>query len=384
MTRRLMAGFLNLALLVMLAAAVTSLVHDSMVLSGRSHGLPGLATALGILGLLTAVVVYGLMLLTPMVPKRTFIPLTLCGLLTTLLALPLLIYFYTHSALISWGMSLAQLLLWVVILRRLRGSWKLRWPLITAEQLETRAFRWRNFCGFILLHLVVLLPALVIYLLGCGSLAVSHFTDGFVSLRPAGLTMQVRKYIRDDGKTVELVPMSHIGEPEFYQTLAASFSPKATVLMEGVSDKQDMLKEKVGYTKTARDLGLSEQHEVFKPQGELVAADVDIGQFSKVTLECLKKTMVIHTKGINAETLPLLMQASPEDLPQKLFYDLLTRRNEHLLTVFEERLHQSDHLIIPWGAAHMPGISAGVLKAGFHLQETKDYVAIRFSGRIGR
>jgi hypothetical protein len=33
--------------------------------------------------------------------------------------------------------------------------------------------------------------------------------------------------------------------------------------MEGVSDKQDMLKEKVGYTKTAKDLGLSEQHEVF-------------------------------------------------------------------------------------------------------------------------
>jgi hypothetical protein len=364
MTRRLIAGFLNLALLVTLAAAVTSLVHDSMVLSGQSRGLPGLATALGILGLLTAVVVYGLMLLTPMVPKRFFMPLTLCGLLTSLLALPLLIYFYTHSALISWGMSLAQLLLWVVILRRLRGSWKLRWPLITAEQLETRPFRWRNFCGF--------------------SLAVSHFTDGFVSLRPAGLTMQVRKYTRDDGKTVELVPMSHIGEPEFYQTLAASFSPQAAVLMEGVSDKQDMLKEKVGYTKTAKDLGLSEQHEVFKPQGELVAADVDIGQFSKVTLECLKKTMIIHAKGINAETLRLLMQASPEDLPQQLFHDLLTRRNEHLLTVFEERLHQSDHLIIPWGAAHMPGISAGVLKAGFRLQETKDYVAIRFGGRKSR
>jgi hypothetical protein len=380
MTRRLIAGFLNLALLVMLAAAVASLVHDSMVVFSKSAGLPGLTAVFGILGLFTAVVVYGLMVITPMVPKRFFIPLTLCGLLTTLLALPLLIYFYTHSAWISWGMSLAQLLLWVVIVCRLRGSWKLRWPWIIAEQLETRPFRWRNFCGFILLHLVVLLPALGIYLFGCGSLAVSHFTDKFVSLRPGGLTMQVRKYTRGDGKIVELVPMSHIGEPEFYQSLAISFSPTATVLMEGVSDEQEILKEKVGYKKTATDLGLAEQQAVFKPQGKLVPADVDLRNFSKVTLECLKKTMAIHAKGINAETLPLLLQPAPADLPENLFHDLLTRRNERLLTVLREQLRHSDHVIIPWGAAHMPGISAGVLQAGFRLQETKDYLAIRFGG----
>ena len=94
--------------------------------------------------------------------------------------------------------------------------------------------------------------------------------------------------------------------------------------------------------------------------------------------------MVIHTKGITAETLTTLMEPSFEDLPQQLLNDLLTRRNEHLLTVFQERLASSDHLIIPWGAAHMPGISRGVLKAGFHLQETRERVAIRFGGVKGR
>jgi hypothetical protein len=174
--------------------------------------------------------------------------------------------------------------------------------------------------------------------------------------------------------------MSHIGEPEFYQTLAASFSPTATVLMEGVSDQQHMLKDKVGYTQTAKDLGLAEQQEIFKPQGKIVPADVDLASFSAVTLECLKKTMLIHSKGINAGTLPTLLQPAPSDLPEKLFHDLLTRRNKHLLAVLTEQLSHTDEIVIPWGAAHMPGISAGVLKAGFKLQETKDYIAIRFGG----
>ncbi len=229
-------------------------------------------------------------------------------------------------------------------------------------------------------HLFVGVPSVVIYLLAYNSLAVSHFTDGFISLRSGGVTVQVRKYLREDGKTVELVAMSHIGDPEFYQIFTASFSPLATVLMEGVSGKSHLMTEPVGHTKTAKDLGLAEQHEVFKPQGKLIAPDVDLSEFSNITLDCLKETMVIHTTGLTAETLPILMQPSSAELPQQLFNDLLTRRNEHLLEVLRDQLEISDHVIVPWGAAHMPGISAGGLQAGFHLQTSKDYMAVRFSG----
>lgn len=379
-----MAVFLNFALVLFTANAAVSLVSESLVLFLKIDAVAGIAGFFGVLSLLVGLVIYGLMAVTPLVPKRIFLPLTVFGPVASLVALPVMIYGFQHLEWIVWGSSLGQFLLCMVILYRLRGSWEFRWPLVAVGELGAEAFRWRNSIGFVAVHLFVALPAVVVYLLTCGSLAVNHFSDGFVSLQPSGVTMQVRKYAREDGKTVELVPMSHIGEPEFYRALAASFPPTATVLMEGVSDKGKVMAEPISYTKTAKDLGLAEQHEVFRPQGEVISADVDIGQFSKGTLEFLKLTMTIHTKGITAETLSTLFKPSSEDLPQQLFSDLLTRRNEHLLRVFQERLASSDQLIIPWGAAHMPGISRGVLKAGFHLQETQERVAIRFGGVKGQ
>lgn len=379
--RSVIAGFLSLTLAVSLVNAVVSLASDSLVVFFGSHALVGVLGWVAIPALLMALAVYGLMLLTPMVPKRFFLPITLCGPVTALAALPFLIYFHEHSERIAWAVSLVQALVCFVVVYRLRGSWGFRWPLFAVDQLETRSFRWGNSIGFLTAHLFLALPAVVIYLIACSSLALSHFTGGFVALRPEGVIMQVRKYTRDDGKTVELVPMSHIGETEFYQSLAASFSPTAAVLMEGVSDKEKLLENKVGYKQTAKELGLAEQQEVFKPKGELIPADVDLSQFSKVSLEYLKKTMIIHSKGINAETLPLLMEPAPGDLPQRLLKDLLTQRNRHLLEMMEAQLKKSDHVIIPWGAAHMPGISTGVLEAGFRLQDTEDFVAIRFGGK---
>jgi hypothetical protein len=376
--RPVVAAFLNFALLVFLAAAFVSLASDSLIAFAGNRTLEGLAGLIAFPALLTSLAVYGLMALTPMVPKRIFLPLTLFGPLAGLLALPLLVYFYRDSAWIAWGISLGQVWVCVAMFHQLRASRKFTWPPLAVEQLGTGRFRWRGFFGFVAIHLFLVLPLVAVYLAGCGGLAVNHFTGGFVSLRPAGVTMQVRKYIRDDGKTVELVPMSHIGEPEFYHTLADSFSPTAAVLMEGVSDKGHLLETKVGYAKTAKDLGLTEQREAFKPKGELIPADVDIGQFSQPTLDLLKKTMLVHSKGITAETLPILLQPTPKELQQGLLDDLLLRRNAHLLTVLRERLLTSDNVIIPWGAAHMPGVSAGVLAAGFRLQETEDHIAIRF------
>jgi hypothetical protein len=376
--RSAIAGFLSLTLAVSLANAVVSLASDSLVVFFGNHALVGILGWVAVPALLMALAVYGLMLLTPMVPKRHFLPITLCGPVTALAALPFLIYFHQQSEGIAWAISLVQAIVCFMVVYRLRKSWNFRWPLFAVDQLETRSFRWGNFIGFLTAHLFLALPAVVIYLVVCSSLALNHFTGGFVDLRPEGVIMQVRKYTRDDGKTVELVPMSHIGETEFYQSLAASFSPTAAVLMEGVSDKEKLLENKVGYKQTAKELGLAEQQEVFKPKGELIQADVDLSQFSKVSLEYLKKTMVIHAKGISPETLPLLMEPAPGDLPKRLLEDLLTQRNRHLLEVMEAQLKKSDHVIIPWGAAHMPGISEGVLEAGFRLQDTEDFVAIRF------
>lgn len=382
--RPLLATLLSVALALFLADAVASLLGDSLLLLTGNRALSVVAGIVAIPTLLMALLVYLLMALTPMIPKRLFLPLTLFGPVASLIALPLLIHFYQNIAWIAWGISLCHVVLCLAILRGMQGSWKFRWPWISAGRLNPCGFRWGNLVGFVAANLLVALPVVVIYLGFCTSLAVNHFSDGFVSLRPSGVTMQVRKYARDDGKTVELVPMSHIGEPEFYHALAASFPATATLLMEGVSDHDNLLPEKVSYRQTAKSLGLAEQQEVFKPGGRLVPADGDINQFSKGTVDFLKRTLGVHAKGADAGTLPLFVESPAPDILQQLLNDLLINRNRHLLTVLDEQLPQSDHIIIPWGAAHMPGIAQGVLKAGFTLQDTEDLVAIRFPGAKGK
>ena len=190
----------------------------------------------------------------------------------------------------------------------------------------------------------------------------------------------MRRYTRNDGKTIQLFPMSHIGEPDFYRRLAQSFPSNSIILMEGVTDDRNLLTNKPTYKRMATSLGLAEQHEEFNPtQGEMVPADVDVEQFTSSTIGFLNLVMLIHAKGVNTETMLKLMRFSPPPhYEEQLLEDLLRKRNRHLLEELHARLSQTEHIIVPWGAAHMPGIAAEIQKAGFRLDETREYVAIRF------
>jgi hypothetical protein len=133
----------------------------------------------------------------------------------------------------------------------------------------------------------------------------------------------------------------------------------------------------------ATSLGLAEQHEAFRPtQGEIVPADVDVEEFTPDTIGLLNMAMLIHSKGLNAETLLEVLRFSPPPhYEEELLNDLLRKRNRHLLEELHARLPQTEHIIIPWGVAHMPEIAAEIQKAGFHLVETRDYPVIRFGSR---
>jgi hypothetical protein len=376
--RPLLVLLLSVGLGLFLADAVISLVDESLIRLLDLHVLTWLRMPLSLFTMLLALVIYGLMGLTPMIPKRVFLPLALFNPVATLVAIPCLIYFYGRIHQIAWGIAFGQVLLGLIILYRVQGGLKFRWPLVPAPQLKDRRFSWRNLSVFLLVNVVVLVPAVFVYLGLCAVLAVNHFSDGFLALRPSGFTVQVRKYIRADGKTIQLVPMLHIGEPEFYQTLAQSFPTNALILMEGVTDNRNLLTNKITYERMAATLGVAEQHEEFKPRGELVRADVDVAQFSSNTLAGLNLVMLIHARGMTPETLIKLMQFSPPHFEEQLFDDLLRKRNRHLMGEIQTRLLQAENLIVPWGAAHMPEIAEEIQKAGFQVDETQEYVAIRF------
>ena len=381
--RQLIFFLLNLCLILFLADAVLSLADETF------QGFFSITFLAGIRGLLaTFMMLFGLGLyfmigLTPVIPKRFFLPITLFNPALMLLAVPAWIYFTNSAHLVTWSISLLQVLVGAVILRQMRGSLNLRWPLVPQSCVEGKLFSWPNLASFCAVNLVIVLPCIVGYLLFCTARAVDHFTDGFVALRRVGFTMRVRKYVRDDGKSILLVPMSHIGEPEFYHSLSQSFPTNSTILMEGVTDDKNLLTNHITYKRMANSLGLAQQQREFKPSPvQMVMADIDVDQFSPRTIDFLNVVMLIHTRGLTAQNFLLLMQSSQSpEFEQQIFSDLLGKRNAHLLQQINEYLPQSEGLVVPWGAAHMPGISREIQKSGFHLASSQEFVAIRFGHR---
>jgi hypothetical protein len=380
-----MAIFLSLCLGLFLADAFISLCDDSLGLFFHTEALSVFRGIVFTFAFLAALATYVAMAFAPMIPKRYFLPLCLFNPVSQLVLIPCMIYFYPELRLVIWCISICQALLGLVLLYSLQRGQQARWPLVPESRIAPRPFSWKNFIGFVAVNLFVLIPVAAVYLFFCAGLAADHFSDGFVKVEAKGIIVQERKYARDDGKTIELYPMVHVAESDFYRSVLASFPTNSLILMEGVSDSKNLLTNKISYKRVATALGLSEQHEGFKPSpAELVRADVDVSQFSSNTLSMLNVAMLIHSKGLTPETLlPITQFQETPNFQDQLIDDLLTKRNAHLLGEINSRLSETRNIIIPWGAAHMPGISKELQKEGFHLQESHDYLAIRFGHHSG-
>jgi len=383
--RQLLAALLSVSLILFLVDAAISFADASLTLFCHWHFLSGIALIIGFFNIVSTGLIYLLMGITPMVPKRWFLPPTLFCLAALLAFFPLALYsIYYPGRLewICWCITVIQVIFGLVLLYLLLGGFKFRWPLLAVNQLNLRRFSWLNLFGFVLANIFVLLPAAIIFLFFSAAVAVERFSDGFVTLRPDGLTVQVRKYVREDGKTIELFPMAHVADAGFYRQVSQTFPTNSLILMEGVSDTGNLLTNKINYKRMAQSLGLAEQHEAFTPgRGKMVRADVDLGVCSKETIGFLNLVMLVHARGLNPAVLEQLTRYSPPpNFEEQLFADLLGKRNQHLLEEIQARLPESDNLMIPWGAAHMPGIARGILKNGFHLDQTQEYMVIRFRG----
>lgn len=378
----ILAAVLSLILVLFSGSAVLTFSSDSLFLLFQRQDLAATAALLSIVMLFAGFLACVLVAIFPGIPKRVLLPVGLFIPVVGIGVIPLFVYHHEHAALIAWFVSLGQVLLAGFIIHRIHGGLKPRWPLFPERLLANRGFGWGNLTAVTLSGFLLLLPALVLYTAFSAKLAIEHFTEGFVIARPGGISMQVRNYIRDDdGRRIMLVPMSHVGEPEFYHSLSASFPKDAVILLEGVTDLKKITAVHSDYSKMATAIGGVKQTEVFKPQGELVAADVDMSSFSPATLGLLKTAMLIHAKGVTAETLPLLMKPTPPGLEKQLMEDILTKRNHHLLGVIRERLPTSEDIIVPWGAAHMPELAREIRKMGFRLVDTREFLAIRFGSR---
>ena len=378
--RHLLVILLNLFLALFLASGFVSLMDDSLVLIFGLHLLTVMNGILTFIAMLAAVLVYGLMGLTPMIPKRVFLPVTLFYVASLLVSLLILIYTFDRAPQGDWVLSLCQVLLVVGLVWWLQGGVKFRWPIVEDKHLGDRSFSWGNLSVFVLVNVFVLLPAVLVSVFFLAALAVDHYSEGFMALRPNGFSVQVRKYVRNDGKTIELFPMAHVADARFYQKVSQTFPTNSIILMEGVTDDRNLLTNKISYRRMAKSLGLSEQRQEFVPKrGEMVDADVDVDQFSKDTIDFLNLVMLVHAKGMTPANVQTLMQYSPPPhLQDEFINDLVHKRNQRVLEEIRLELPETDNLMVPWGVAHMPGIARAIQKSGFRLSETQEYMVIQF------
>ncbi len=379
--KKFVATLLSLCIGLFLADAVLSLLDDSLIQFWNLRLLTGVRGVVLPFSFLATVLTYLMMGITPMIPKRFFLPMTLFGPAVLLGTIPLSIYRFDQLPQISWLVSLCQVLVGVGLLAWLQGGFKFRWPMVPEGRVGNKAFGWMNLCGFVLIHLLVVVPACLVYFAWCSSLALDHFSAGFLALRSDSLTVRAKEYVRNDGKTIYLIPMMHIGEAGFYQQIMKSFPTNSTILLEGVTDRKNLLKHPISYKRVASSLGLSEQKQQFEPtQGRPRPADVDVEQFSAKSIEFLNLATLVHSQGFTAEVILQLIQKSQDSqMTKHLLEDLLTLRNEHLLKEIQEELLRSDKIVVPWGAAHMQGLSEGIQKAGFNEASSREYNVLQYS-----
>lgn len=266
-------------------------------------------------------------------------------------------------------------------------------------------FRWQHSVamGFTaVISSVISLPA--------GFLGISQVIEktskGYVRITPAGIDLTER-ILEKDGRRVHLIGMAHVADGGFYDSLNASLAGeiegRRLVLLEGVSDRENLLPESFASGETYRALaekfGLSEQTRGFAVQSDrekgdgpsareewagrgvdFLQADIDISELDPAHRERL----IVLLKGMEKLDLASLLMM-PEGIDAAALEDLIVngllgKRNERLMEVYADRADGYSEVFVPWGAAHLPDLERrftdlGYRPVGEHRRRGIDFLA---------
>ena len=228
-------------------------------------------------------------------------------------------------------------------------------------------FRWKRMFGFVTVNIIVVVPLLIIYLAACTGLAVSHLSRGFVVLDMDGISVEARTYTHR-GRNLYLLPTFHVAEPAFFSILTESLPKTGTaVILEGVTDKSRLVQPGLNYAPLARSLGLDVQdNRIFTSHNVVKRCDVDISNFSPETRKFLNTASRSLQRWSSGNQLMAFIESffSPRPDPKLLWRDLVEMRNRRVVECMHRYLEEYDNVLVPWGAAHMPGLEKEILKWG--------------------
>ncbi len=345
--------------------------------------------------LMVAMVLYVAMAFLPRLPKDLLLPPALFLMWTWVAGGFPLPFFVPGEA--RQIMAILQIGLGGILLMRA----VMRGPI----ELTPAGFSWRNF-ALTLAGTMALAPVLAaVGVVQHAGTFIERQTSGYVKLRPTGLLFEERHFQRGE-KQVRLVSMIHIGEPAFYESVYDSYPHlgPAVVLMEGVSDQDNLLSNQFSYAKIAEMVGLTPQESssVADGPGELASAapvitvaspstveyrraDVDIRVFQPSTIFFMNTVAAFLADPTSRETLREISDPSlPFNQPgaqEAVLADIVDKRNIHLVGELENALETHDTVIIPWGALHLPFVESTLLRWGFRETGRLDRPAIRLMGR---
>ncbi len=274
---------------------------------------------------------------------------------------------------------------------------------------EGRAgFGWRRFLFFTAGSLATVPIFLVAGVLGSAARGIDQVTESYVRLRPDGIYMAESRLTKED-REVALKGMVHVADASFYRDLKWKIEGvKTLVLLEGVTDREGLLKDGLGMEKVAGLLGLESQMEkgvyretiekmtekaatvesaengivTVEPSVDVRRADVDVSSFKPTTISYLKAAANLFQATTSAELVRILQdRSSPlqnDQIAQGVMTDILTGRNSYLIGQIEEGLLTHQRIVVPWGALHLGEIERHLKKQGFIEKERIEAPAILF------
>lgn len=264
-----------------------------------------------------------------------------------------------------------------------------------------------NTLGVMLLSILLCPLLLAAWAVDGAAWGIADYSDGYMRIRPHGLVLEERRYIRG-GDEVWLVGMMHIADADFYKKLFPSRGdvPPTIILLEGVTDRERKLERGFSMENVARLLGLSSQNKAaihlggesemeeaashlpddhvirWKNGMSVKRADIDIAEFRPETLVYLGEIGQVF----GSPTLPQMLKRlfdpkSPlanEGYQKLAFEDILDKRNVHLIGEIEASFGTYDRVIVPWGALHLPEVGEWLEAEGFKETERVERVAVPF------
>lgn len=180
------------------------------------------------------------------------------------------------------------------------------------------------------------------------------------------------KILVKDNHRIVLLGMIHIAPKEFYDGIIERHgNGKLLTLMEGVKKKGKKSGKTSGYDGIAKKLGMKAQSvTMFK---NTINADVkweELRPNTRIVMDRVFK--LIHQIGQDDKPLDLkeLSKAlGAGRISQRIKRDILVFRNQRLLEYIYK--HRDEDLLVPWGAAHLPGIEKELLNDGYVVEKTK-------------